>query len=102
MRTACAPAPAFRRTWWRWSCGRTPRGYARRGYARETADGSGEHIAALSIVTKHVEAGAGRRQQHGVAGAGGAGGGDDGLLHRPCPLEAADPLECRRHERRIL
>ena len=53
----------------------------------EPPDGRGEHVAAVGVVAEHVEAGAGRRQQHGVA------------RPRGGRARLAPPRPCRRHAR---
>src|SRR6187401_1970353 len=48
----------------------------------EGVDGGGEQVAALLVVSEHVEAGAGRREQHGIAELRELRRGPDGVIHR--------------------
>ena len=63
----------------------------------------GEHIAAMAVVAKHVEAGTGRRQQHRIAGARDALRLGDRRLHRLRALRVSHTLlERRGNGRRVL
>src|SRR5271163_3412775 len=91
MRTACAPAPALRRTWWRWSWRNRQRAYGR-----------SENIAAMSVVAEHVETRACRRQQHGIARRGSAMRGRYRLLHRCHDLRGTHSMKRGGDIRRVL
>ena len=66
------------------------------------ANRSGEDVAAMPVIAKHVEACARGRQQHGVARAGGGRGGGHRGLERRGPLGRAHAAQRRLEGGRIL
>src|SRR5277367_6853113 len=92
MRTASSPVHARHRTLW-WRSSRLP---------RERMNFGGEHIAAMTIIAKHIEAGTRRREQYGVARPRRTGGGAHGGLKRRRAFDRANPLQCPLDGRGIL
>src|SRR5207342_3278679 len=90
---ATRPSVSRSRRWYStWTGGAVRRGGRRRGFGggsggtRSLPSQTAERLSAVLVVPELVEAGAGGREQHGVAGAGVDRGGPHGGLERARPL----------------